>query len=229
MLATAQFDALDRGLRDVARAIERRCALTRRVLPVTALVRFVVAPDGMVVPDVRGKLPGRGLWITASRAAVAEAVRRNVFARGFKREVKLADDLAEETERQMERAALDALAIAGKAGRVVAGAVNVEKALGRDDLRALIHAADAAADGRRKLDAALRRSDGDKARETPVIAPFSSAQLDLALGRPNVVHAALLAGPGSETFIARTERLLCFRTGCRDWARSVGHASAVDA
>src|SRR5579875_1089477 len=88
---------------------------------------------------------------------------------------------------------------------------------------------DATADGRRKLDAALRRSDSEKSRETPVIAPFSGAQLDLALSRPNVVHAALLAGPGSETFIARTERLLCFRTGCRDRARSKGHASAVGA
>ena len=229
MLATAQCDALDGGIRDVARVTERRCALTRQVLPVTALVRFVVAPDGTVLPDVRRKLPGRGLWITGSRAAVAEAARRNVFARGFGREVKVADDLAQETEHQMERAALDALAIAGKAGRVLTGASAVEMALGRDDLRALIHAADAAADGRRKLDAALRRSDSEKSRETPVIAPFSGAQLDLALSRPNVVHAALLAGPGSETFIARTERLLCFRTGCRDRARSKGHASAVGA
>src|SRR5579875_1089478 len=135
MLATAQCDALDGGIRDVARVTERRCALTRQVLPVTALVRFVVAPDGTVLPDVRRKLPGRGLWITGSRAAVAEAVRRNVFARGFGREVKVADDLAQETERQMERAALDALAIAGKAGRVLTGASAVEMALGRDGRR----------------------------------------------------------------------------------------------
>ena len=87
--------------------------------PVDELIRFVVGPDGEVVPDVKRKLPGRGLWITANRAAIEQAVKRNVFARGFKRDVRVAADLAEQTERLLERAALDALAIAGKAGLVV--------------------------------------------------------------------------------------------------------------
>jgi hypothetical protein len=187
--------------------------LTRKVTPVDALIRFVVGPDGAVMPDVKRKLPGRGLWITATGTAVSEAVKRNVFARGFKRQVRAAPELAAETERLLERAALDALAVAGKAGLVVAGAAKVADALAGEDVLALIHAADAAPDGRRKLDAVLQRKTPGKSRETVIVETLSGDQLDLALNRPNVVHAALLAGPGSETFLARERRLQRFRTG----------------
>ena len=100
------------------------------------MIRFVVGPDGEAVPDVKRKLPGRGIWVTATRAAIEDAVKRNVFARGFKRDVRVARDLAEQTERLLERAALDALAIAGKAGTVVSGFSKVEAAVGRDDILA---------------------------------------------------------------------------------------------
>ncbi len=213
MLAVTQDTELDRGTTSVAPGTERSCALTREVMPVGEMVRFVIGPDDAVVPDVKRKLPGRGLWITGTRAAVSEAVKRNVFARGFKRHVRAAPELAAETERLLERAALDALAIAGKAGRVVTGAAKVAAALEGDDVLALIHAADAADDGRRKLDAALHRTTHEPPRETVTVETFSGGQLDLALNRPNVVHAALLAGPGSETFIARVRRLERFRTG----------------
>ena len=113
----------------------------------------------------------------------------------------------------MERSALDALAIAGKAGQVIAGFAKVEAAIGRDDLLALIHAADAAADGKRKLDAVLQRKSPEKQQEIAIIGELTGAQLDLALNRPNVVHAALLAGPVSDTFLARAKRLERFRTG----------------
>jgi hypothetical protein len=224
MLATAQDNELDRGTRDGAAGVERSCALTREVMPVEAMVRFVVAPDGAVVPDVKRKLPGRGLWITATRAAIGKAVARQVFARGFRREVKVAADLPAATERLLEAAALDALAMAGKAGCVLTGATKVEAAAARDDLKAVIHAADAADDGRRKLDAALRRH-SEKSREIAIIDAFSGGQLDLALNRPNVVHAALLAGPVSETFIARAERLQRFRAGNQAQKRPSAQAS----
>jgi predicted RNA-binding protein YlxR (DUF448 family) len=204
---------LDRGATSVAPGTERTCALTRDLKPVSEMIRFVVGPAGEAVPDIKRKLPGRGIWITASREAVAEAVKRNVFARGFKRDVKAAAGLAEETERLLERAALDGLAMAGKAGQVVAGFAKVEAALAGDGVLALIHAAEAAEDGKRKLTAALHRNRGGESREITVIFEFSGAELDLALSRPNVVHAALLAGPGSETFLARVKRLRRFRTG----------------
>jgi uncharacterized protein len=213
MLAVAQESELDRGATSVSPGTERTCALTRQLKPAEDMIRFVVGPNAEVVPDVKRKLPGRGIWITATRAAIEEAVKRNVFARGFKRDVRAARDLAVQTELLIERAALDALAIAGKAGTVVSGFSRVEEAAGRDDIVALIRAADASDDGKRKLTAALRRHTAGKSRETVVIDAFTGAELDLALNRPNVVHAALLAGPGSETFLARAARLTRFRTG----------------
>ena len=210
MLATATETQLDRG--PAAAGSERFCALTRAAKPVDELIRFVVGPDGDVVPDVKRKLPGRGIWISATRAAVDEAVKRRVFARGFRKDVRAATDLGAMTERLLERSALDALAIVGKAGQIVSGFGKVEDATAGGEMIALIHAADAAADGKRKLAAALRRNGGDGA-EMPSIEAFSSQQLDLALGRLNVIHAALLDGPASVTFLARTQRLLRFRDG----------------
>jgi predicted RNA-binding protein YlxR (DUF448 family) len=208
-----QDSELDRGAISVAPGTERTCALTRSLKPVSEMIRFVVGPAGEAVPDIKRKLPGRGIWITSSRAAIEDAVKRNVFARGFKRDVRVARDLGADIERLLERAALDALAMAGKAGKVVGGFTKVEAAIGQDKVLALIHASDAAADGKRKLNAALHRNRDEKPREIAVIDAFTGTQLDLALNRPNVVHAALLAGPGSETFLARVMRLERFRTG----------------
>jgi predicted RNA-binding protein YlxR (DUF448 family) len=213
MLATAQEDELDRGATSVGAGAERFCALTRTLLPVSDMIRFVAGPAGEAVPDVKRKLPGRGIWITARRASIEEAVKRNVFSRGFKREMKVSADLADETDRLLARAALDALAMAGKAGAVIGGFAKVEAALAHGQAEALIHAREAAEDGKRKLMAAFRRARGDESGEIAVISVFSGAELDLALNRPNVVHAALLAGPGSETFLARVKRLQRFRTG----------------
>ena len=213
MLAIAQDSELDHGATSVAPGTERTCALTRELKPAAEMIRFVMGPRGEAVPDVKRKLPGRGIWITATRAAIEDAVKRSVFARGFRRDVRIAHDLAEQTERLIERAVLDALAIAGKAGTVVSGFSKVEAAVGRDDILALIHAADASDDGKRKLAAAWHRNTTGKSREIVVIDALTGAQLDLALNRPNVVHAALLAGPGSEAFLARAARLTRFRTG----------------
>jgi predicted RNA-binding protein YlxR (DUF448 family) len=197
---------LDRG--PAAAGNERFCALARAAKPVDELIRFVAGPGG-VVPDVRRKLPGRGIWITASRAAIEEATQRRVFARGFRKDVRVPSDLGAMTEDLLARAALDALAIVGKAGHIVVGFAKVEAALQNGEAIALIHAADAASDGKRKLTGALRRSDAT--REIPTIEAFSAQQLDLALGRVNVIHAALLDGPVSATFLARTRRFLRFR------------------
>lgn len=215
----AQDLELDRGAASVAPGTERTCALTRALKPASELIRFVLGPGDTVVPDVRRKLPGRGLWITGNREAIEEAVRRNIFARGFNRSVKVPADLAAETDRLLERASLDALAMAAKAGAVIAGYSKVESAINRNEAQALLHSRDGAADGKRKLEAALRRNKGQKDRiagEIAVIDEFTGTQLDLALNRPNVVHAALLAGPGNETFLARVRRLQRFRTGQPD-------------
>jgi len=225
MLAVVDHAELDTGPRAGARGTERFCVVTRAVKPVDELIRFVVGPDGAVVPDLKRKLPGRGIWITASRATLAEAVKRNAFARGFRREVKVTPEITAQTDALLERAALDALAIAGKAGLVETGAIRVEHAQAEGRIVGLVHASDAAPDGVRKLAASMRRHIGAEAEKAPVIRAFTSAQLDLALARTNVVHAALLAGSASSTFLARCARLEGYRSeipGRRDGNAPVG-------
>ncbi len=213
-------DGLDAGPRKSAPGTERFCAATGEVKPVDAMIRFVVGPDGAPVPDLKRRLPGRGIWITATRQALAAAIARKAFARGFRRDVRVAPDLVAVTERLLEQAALDALAMSHKAGKVAVGFAKVETALVRGRVAALLNAADAAPDGRRKLAGVLRQRE-DAAR-IAVVDAFSSAQLDLALGRSNVIHAALLAGPESETFLARTARLDCFRAGSMSGVPGMG-------
>jgi predicted RNA-binding protein YlxR (DUF448 family) len=210
MLAHAHQDELDAGPHKGGAGNERFCVVTRTVRPVDELIRFVVGPEG-VVPDVKRKLPGRGLWVTAEKAALQDAIARKVFARGFKRDVHVTSELVEQTERLLYRAALDALAIAGKSGLVATGFGRTEAALGHDKIAGLLHAADAGADGVSKLRSALRQR--PDAKEIAVVTGFTTAQLDLALGRSNVVHAALLAGPASDAFLARFARLERFRSG----------------
>jgi predicted RNA-binding protein YlxR (DUF448 family) len=213
MLAVADPADLDHGPRTGKPATERMCAVSRQVRPIDELIRFVVAPAGEVVADLKRKLPGRGLWVSASRKAVAEAVRRNVFARGFKTNVKAAPTLAQATETMLVRGVLDALAMAAKAGQVVSGFTRVESALQGRQAVALIHAADGAADGIRKLDAVARQNDGiaTGSRDFSIVTALTSAELDLALGRSNVIHAALLAGSAGQTFLSRCQILVRYR------------------
>ena len=211
MLARVQDPEADSGPRS-APGLERLCIVARAVRPVADMIRFVLGPDGTVVPDLKRRLPGRGVWVTATRATVAEAVRRHAFARGFKAEARVAPDLPAAVERLLERSTLDALGIVRKAGRVVAGFARVEDALAAEPVVALLHAADAGAEGARKIAAAARRHLGEQADSLAVVRLFTAAELDLALGRPNVVHAALLAGPASDGFLVRYRRLERFRT-----------------
>src|SRR6266404_3837364 len=153
MFALADPVDLDNGPRTNRSGTERMCAVTRAVRPIDELIRFVVAPSGEVIADLKRKLPGRGLWVSASRQAVAEAVRRNQFSKGFKRDVRATPSLAADTEALLVRGVIEALAMAAKAGQVVSGFSKVEGALQRRQAEALIHASDGAADGIRKLDA----------------------------------------------------------------------------
>ena len=216
MLAFADPD-LDNGPRTDRSATVRMCAVTRQVRPIDELIRFVVSPQGEVMADLKRKLPGRGLWVSASRQTVAEAGRRSQFSKGFKRDVHVAPTLAADTESLLVRGVIEALAMAAKAGQVVSGFSKVEGALeqgqAQNSVKALIHASDGAADGIRKLDAVVRQNagNGDESREFPVVRALTSEQLDLALGRSNVIHAALLAGPASKTCLSRSHTLVRYR------------------
>ena len=224
MLALADPD-LDNGPRTDRSATMRMCAVTREVRPIGELIRFVVSPQGEVIPDLKRKLPGRGLWVSASRRTVAEAVRRNQFSKGFKRDIRAAATLPADTEALLVRSATEALAMVAKAGQVVSGFSKVEGALRDGQAQALIHASDGAADGIRKLDAIVRQKHGNpgESQESstesstesptgfPIVNVLTSEELDLALGRSNVIHAALLAGPASKTFLSRCQILVRYR------------------
>jgi predicted RNA-binding protein YlxR (DUF448 family) len=225
MLALADPVDLDNGPRTNRSGTERMCAVTRQVRPIDELIRFVVAPSGEVVADLKRKLPGRGLWVAATHKAVAEAVRRNQFGKGFKRDVRAATTLPKDTENLLVRSLIEALAMAAKAGQVVSGFTKAEGALQQHQAVALIHAADGAADGIRKLDAVARQNAGnsDNSPEFPVIHVLTSEQLDLALGRSNVIHAALLPGAASKTFLSRSQVLVRYRMADDD--KTAGHAA----
>lgn len=205
MLAMAGLDEAEAGP-------ERTCIVTRAKAAPEAMIRFVLGPGEVVVPDIRRKLPGRGVWVSASAARVAEAVRKHAFARGFKTKAAASENLAAEVDALLAKDCLQALSIANKAGLVTAGFGKVEAAIGDGALAGLIHAADASADGVRKLGQSLRRRFGEGI-DRPRIDLFPSAELDLALGRANVIHAALLPGAASEAFLRRCFRLAMYRAG----------------
>ncbi|MGL3105759.1 RNA-binding protein [Bradyrhizobium sp. BR 1432] len=204
---------LDHGPRTEKSATMRMCAVSREVRPIDELIRFVVSPQGDIVPDLKRKLPGRGMWITASRQVVAEAVRRHQFSKAFKRELHTPQTLPADIETLLVRSVTEALGIAAKAGQVVAGFGKVESALREGTVEVLIHASDGAADGIRKLDMLARQNAGNRGARPPlpVITALKSIELDLALTRSNVIHAALLAGPASRSFLSRSQMLVRYR------------------
>lgn len=217
MLADTDHD-LDHGPRTERSATMRMCAVSREVRPVDELIRFVISPQGDVVPDLKRKLPGRGMWITASREVVAEAVRRHHFGRAFRRELRVPQTLPADVEALLVRSVTEVLGIAAKARQIVAGFGKVESALQEGTVEVLIHASDGAADGIRKLDMLARQNDGNRGSRSriPVVTALKSIELDLALTRSNVIHAALLAGPASKSFLSRSQMLVRYRMADAD-------------
>jgi predicted RNA-binding protein YlxR (DUF448 family) len=214
MLAQTVADIdTDEGLAAARRAPVRTCLATRENVPIEQMIRFVAAPDGSVVPDLSRNLPGRGAWVTASRGAIERAIAQKVFARAFRGKAAADEKLIGLVERLIERSALEALSLANKAGRIVTGNAKVESAIVSGKAIALFHSADGAADGKRKLDGLLRGIDAERGVKTPTFTLFTGSQMDLALGRPNVVHAALLASPASGGFLERSLRLKRWRDG----------------
>jgi uncharacterized protein len=187
---------------------ERRCIVTGEVLPETQLIRFVADPASHIVPDIAAKLPGRGFWVRAKRETIAKAVAKNLFARAAQASVKADADLPQRSEKLLAGAMLNTLGLARRAGELILGFEKVDAALrGGHAPAVIVEAEDASPDGRHKLQAAAHAS-----RCRPfVIACFTSAELGLALGLPNVVHAALKAGRFAERLVFDAGRLEGFR------------------
>ena len=193
-------------------ARHRLCAVTRAVLPINELIRFVVGPDGAIVPDIRNKLPGRGVWVTAAQSAVAEALKTKAFQRSLKKPVLVDASLPGLIAQLLEKRALEALSFVNKSGALILGFERVLETITAAKALQILHANDAATDGVRKLD--RRRAAQAGSDDLPLsIVCFSNEQLSLALGRPNVVHAALLDGPASRNFIEQTGRFTRYRSG----------------
>lgn len=179
------------------------------------MIRFVLSPEGEVVPDLAAKLPGRGAWVVADRAAIDAAAKKGLFARALEAPAKAPKDLADRIEALLQRRLLELLGQARGAGGLLLGSAQVQAAARAGEILALIEASDGAPDGRRKNIGALKAGGAyDPARPLDgalVVACFTSRELSLALGRENVVHAALPEGGLAVRFLAEARRLQGFR------------------
>lgn len=181
----------------------RRCIATRSSLPRDRLVRFVVDPTGQMVPDLAGRLPGRGVWLSAERGAISTAVAKGLFAKAARGRVQVSADLADQVERMLVRRCQDVIGLARRAGSVVAGFDQVADELRRHRAALLVAARDGAPDGRRKLRAL--------AGDLPVIELLGRRELGEAIGRDDVVHLAVLPGGLAKRILMETGRLAGFR------------------
>jgi uncharacterized protein len=179
---------------------ERMCVVTREVHDEDALIRFVRGPDGNAVPDLQRKLPGRGVWVTLSRRRVQEAIQKNLFSRGFGTETKASPELADVIGDLLRKLALSYFSLAKKAGLAVSGNSKVEDMVSKNKAQIILHAAEAAPDGRRKID-------GLAGPDVAMINIFTVDELDLAFGRSNVIHAAVGRGKLAEKLIWAARRI----------------------
>ena len=208
MAARADTERSLDGRKAEGRARTRRCIVTGDVLPEARLLRFVGDPDANVVVDVEAKLPGRGFWVRSERECIQRAVSKNLFSRAAKKALRAPEDLPESAGKLLGTHMLNALGLAQKAGELILGFDAVEKALrGRRPPAVLVEASDGAPDGARKL----KNAAGASGVIPFVIGCFSSAELHLALGRPNVIHAALKSGRMAERLIFNAGRIAGFR------------------
>lgn len=189
-------------------ARERMCIVTRQTSDEADLIRFVLDPSGVLIPDVKATLPGRGAWVSARRTVLAEAVKRKAFGRALKSEQAVLglDDLAVRTEDILRHHARGSLAMARKAGLVTTGFSKVEGAIKLGKVKCLLHAVEAGSDGRMKLDRLAGHMD------VSVMTLLTHGEMGLALGLEHVIHAALLKGPGASRFLAPLRRLELFCT-----------------
>ncbi len=177
---------------------ERKCIATGESEPKSGLVRFVLGPDDQVVPDIANKLPGRGVYVSATRASLEKAVGKSLFSRGFKQPARIPDGLVEEVERQLSRRVVELLSLARKSGKATAGYEKVKDFLHRDDAQVLIQASDGSERGKSKL-------------STPHYGQYinwlTADELGLAFGRQTVIHGALASGGLTQRVVEEAQRL----------------------
>lgn len=183
---------------------ERRCIVTRDTGPKAGLIRFVAAPDGEIVPDLAGRLPGRGIWVSADRGVLGQAAHKGHFARAAKRQVRVPPDLVDRVEALLVARVVEFLSLARKAGQAVAGLEKAKEALVSGEARLLLQAADGSVRERGRL----RPPEG----ENRLVSCLFGHELGLAFARDRVIHAAVLAGGLGDRVRDEAQRL----SGIRD-------------
>jgi uncharacterized protein len=205
----------------------RTCIVTGTKDVPAAMLRFALGPDGSVVPDIRCKLPGRGVWTQLSFVTVNRAAAKQAFSRAFRVRASVPASLAETVDALLEQDALQSLSIANKAGLVVAGAFKVDAAIASAGVAGLIQASDGAPEGAAKRARVLTAELGPESKAVARVDLFTSRQLDLALGRANVIHAALKHGAASSALLARVDRLRRYRESRADTTLRTVRGEAV--
>lgn len=191
----------------------RRCLATGARRPRAAMIRFVLAPDGTVTPDLAARLPGRGMWLSADVGSIKTACARNLFAKAARARAVVPADLAETVERLLARRCVETLSLARRAGEAVTGFEKVRAALEKGEAAVLVEALDGAADGRRKLRQARARA--DRSAVEPVTC-LTAGEIGEAFGRERAVHVALRAGGLAGKLMREAERLEGFRANGRE-------------
>ncbi len=182
------------------------------------LIRFVLSPEQVVTPDLRCKLPGRGLWLSASREVIEQAVKKNLFARGFRTKIIVKDNLADTIYELTRNDAIASLSLANKAGLVITGYEKIKRALAKGDVKYLLHASGAANNGTQKLDRFFLQpleppeQSPDHEQIPPLLKDlFTGDELSLALGRPNVIHIGLKRGKLARRFAFAVQKTAAFQ------------------
>ncbi|CAM8640325.1 MULTISPECIES: DUF448 domain-containing protein [Sphingobium] len=212
---------------------ERKCILSGDRADPETLVRLAVGPEGQVLPDIRAKAPGRGAWIGVSRAeletALAKGKLKGALARAFKdSDLQIPDDLPAMIESGLRKTLLDRLGLEARASMLLTGSEKIDVACRKGQVRLLLHAADAAADGNRKLDQALRV--GQEAEGTDlagIVLPVDRDALSMAMGRDNVVHIAVTDSRAASRLRGAIGRLESY-LGCANGAPVHGEPDSAD-
>ncbi|SNR38721.1 RNA-binding protein [Puniceibacterium sediminis] len=183
---------------------ERKCIATGEVQPKHGLIRFVVGPENQIVPDLMGKLPGRGIWVAADKDALAKAVKKGLFARAAKKPVTVNEEMLDQLEPMLARRVVDLISLARRSGSAVAGYERVKDWLSKEEAEVLIQSSDGSARGKTKL-------------STPHFGSYigwlTAQELGLAFGRQSVIHAALGAGGLTKRVVEEAQRLKGIRIG----------------
>jgi uncharacterized protein len=190
---------------------DRTCIVTRKAGSADELIRFVAAPDGSVVADLKRNLPGRGCWVSADRKTVELAMKKNAFARALNETVVANSDLPDVIDKVMTRNFSGTLGLARKAGQIALGSAKIDGTIRKGDAILVLHATNGAADGIRKLDQARKAVALSGGPDIPALKLLTSDEMDLALGGGNVIHAAILRGSVGENLAKKAFALARYR------------------